>query len=133
MTQTQSSFPRKLRRAFTLTEVMIAFALISMATAVIFPHFSGMLREHREREATAKAALIDLAKAAYIREHGQAAFTHWLAASSDNDRFLMVKDQLGPGCTAASLSDYAPSGYSFILNGLDAGVTVTGPNGIVHY
>lgn len=121
------------RRAFTLTEVMLAFALMALAAATLVPNFSGMISANREREARGKAALLGLAKSAYVRNHGQQAFTTWANTTGDNERFLLIKGELGAGCSATSLSEYAPSGYTLVLGDLPAAVTITGPDGRVAY
>lgn len=123
----------RLRRAFTLTEVMLAFALLAMAAAVLIPNFSGMLTSNREREAKSKASLINLAKSAYVRDYGQAAFTTWAQTPSDADRFLLLKEQLGPACSDPTLSDFTPQGYTFTLGTLTSGVAIVGPDGPVAY
>ena len=118
---------------FTLTEVMLSFALMALAAAVLVPNFSGMISANREREAIGKAALLGMAKSSYVRDYGQSAFTAWANTSGDNDRFLLLKEELGPSCSALSLYDYAPTGYSFTLGDLPVPVAITGPDGPVTY
>lgn len=116
-------------RAFTLTEIMLCVALIALASAALLPSFGGMISSQREREAKDKAALINMAKASYVREIGQAAFTTWVNTPADDDRFMLIKEQLGPGCTAASLSAFSPIGFSFVIQDLDQPVTIADPDG----
>lgn len=133
MTPLFANFRRQARQAFTLTEVMLAFALMALAAAILVPNFSGMIAANREREAKGKAAMLGLAKTAYVRDYGQLAFTTWLNTPGDNERFLLLKEELGPGCSATSLTEYSPTGYTFVLGDLPAAVAIAGPDGPVTY
>jgi len=112
----------RLRRGFTLVEVALSVALIAILASMLTPSLAGLVDTTQEREARAKRDMLNLAKSSYLRENGQSGFSSWGSRPSDDDRFALLKVELGPGCQAATLQDFLPSHFTVSLTGLGQSV-----------
>ncbi len=120
-------------RGFTLIEISMAIALMTLLAVMFIPSFAGIVTTTHEHEAKTRAAQLNVAKAEFLREQGQAAYTTWEATPDDNQRFLLIKSNLGPACTASTLADYLPTGYTASLGALDVAVALNDSSGPVTY
>lgn len=106
--------PEKLRRAFSLVEVLAAVAIIGIVTFLAIPNIIQVKTDSEDNLARARANTLNLAIASYIQSVGPtAAQSNW---SNKTDAFRYT-NCLMPYIAFAdsSFSNFTPGGYSFTL------------------
>ena len=120
------------RRGFTLVEVICVIVLMAILSGLTYTYFRDAIPVAQDKQAISAANTINGAKKAYELRVSTAAAT-WAAASSDADRFLLIRDRIS-FAESMTLAQFTPSGYTFNLGStITARVTITGPSGAVTY
>jgi len=113
----------KNQHAFTLPELVGAIIIIGIIAALAIPAISGMLSSGKDQQAIGLAQAINQAQQTYKLRVANAA-TNYSSAADSSARYLLIGSYVP--YSAATLSGYQPSGYTFALStALDTRVTIT--------
>ncbi|MFH1067363.1 MAG: type II secretion system protein [bacterium] len=117
------------RRAFTLVELMVAFAILGIVGMVVVPQYISTIRHTTDEVAQERADLLDLAKNEYQNGAGRAAFYYWVSATNDEAKYQLLRPYLRKGSPlqlgrGANSNDYTLQGYTYVLNQLTNATTV---------
>jgi prepilin-type N-terminal cleavage/methylation domain-containing protein len=114
---------------FSLVEVLAAVAIIGILVFIAIPNVVQSRRDAEENFAIGRAEALNSAVSQYVQANGRAnAGVAWSGATDDAGKFNLVKGYLAYAPNA--LSDYAPSGYNYVLPATpDGRVGITRQNG----
>lgn len=122
--------------AFSLVEVLAAITIIGIITFLAVPNIVRVKQDAEENLARARAETLNMAMAAYVQAIGtNAAQSNWSAAASDDNQYLLLRPYIAFAETNRAL--FTPGGYTndlpATISPLTTPVTLSGPNGVIHY
>jgi prepilin-type N-terminal cleavage/methylation domain-containing protein len=98
-------------KAFSLVEVLAAVAIIGIITFLAIPNILRIKDDSERSLAESRVEGLNLAMASLVQARGRtAAATAWAAASTDQDRYDLLRPYLS--FAPATIADYMVGGFS---------------------
>jgi len=83
MLKTNKEEVKKMRKGFTLIEVLVVAVIVAILAAVAIPAYNGYISSSKEKVAKNTAGAIAASVAAYYSEHQTADHLTWLSSLAD--------------------------------------------------
>jgi prepilin-type N-terminal cleavage/methylation domain-containing protein len=114
----------KIKRAFTLVEILTVIVLLSLLLTAAVPFFSWAQSTASDNTACSKAIILNSAKSQYLLEYGSAAYANFNGLTNAN-KYANILAKTYLGYVPTSLTSYVPAGYTFSIGNLNAKTAVT--------
>lgn len=114
---------RNKHSAFSLVELLITVAILSILGTVIWSSFTGTTVSFNLKVASNKCIILDSAKAAYLGDTGPDAYVGW-DSKTDSQKYDLLKPYIGTSSTWNNFT-IEPRGYTYVIGGLNATSTFT--------
>lgn len=119
MNTTESpSWSRRIRRAFSLVEMLASVAIIGVISFLALPNLVKMRSDSERNLAVARCEALNMAMATYIQVRGRVqAASDFAGASTAQAKYALIASYLA--FSETNLTDFIPSGYSVTFNTID--------------
>lgn len=124
---------KKGNRAFTILEVIASVTIMVIVMGGVTWKIMSLNTYADRSQAIHRAAMLSTAKQAYLREFGLDGENRYKAASSNEEKFNLVKHYLPYSGSNSSLKGYTPKGFKYHMNALYAKVGVFEENQEIQY